>query len=45
MDHPVLITVTGRIVVSANDRTRTVTTTGTNSKGKKVTNRAVYDKE
>ena len=39
------ITLTGRIVVSANGRTRTVTTTGTNSKGKRVTTRAVYDKE
>jgi hypothetical protein len=39
------VTLTGRIVVSANGRTRTVTTTGTNSKGKKVSNRAVYDKQ
>jgi hypothetical protein len=39
------ITLTGRIVVSANGRTRTVTTTGTNSKGKKISNRAVYDKQ
>jgi hypothetical protein len=39
------ITLTGRIVVSANGRTRTVTTTGTNSKGKRVSNRAVYDKQ
>src|SRR6266550_2189810 len=36
------VTVTGRIVVSANGRTRTVTTTGVNSKGKRVTTRAVY---
>jgi hypothetical protein len=39
------ITVTGRITVTANGRTRTVTTTGTNSEGKRVTNRAVYDKQ
>lgn len=39
------VTLTGNIVVSANGKTRTVTTTGTNDKGKKVTNRAVYDKQ
>jgi hypothetical protein len=39
------ISLTGRIVVSANGRTRTVTTTGTNSKGKRVSSRAVYDKQ
>jgi hypothetical protein len=39
------VTVTGRIVVTANGRTRTVTTTGTDSKGKKFSNRAVYDKQ
>lgn len=39
------VTLTGRIVVSANGKTRTVTTTGTDSKGKKVTNTAVYDKQ
>ena len=39
------VTLTGRIVVSANGRTRTVTTTGKNSKGKWITNRAVYDKQ
>ena len=39
------VTVSGRIMVSANGRTRTVTTTGPNSKGKRTTNRAVYDKE
>src|SRR6266498_1579619 len=38
------VTLTGRIVVSANGRTRTVTTTGTDSKGKRFSNRAVYDK-
>ncbi len=39
------VTLTGRITVSANGRTRTVTTTGPNSKGKRATNRAVYDKQ
>jgi hypothetical protein len=39
------VTLTGRVVVSANGKTRTVTTTGKNSKGKWVTNRAVYDKQ
>ena len=38
------VTLTGRIVVSQDGKTRTVTTTGTNAKGKKVTNKAVYDK-
>jgi len=39
------VTVTGRIVVSANGKTRTVTTTGTDAKGKRFTTRAVYDKQ
>jgi hypothetical protein len=39
------VTITGRIAVSANGKTRTVTTTATDSKGKRVTNRAVYDKQ
>jgi hypothetical protein len=39
------VILTGRIVVSANGRTRTLTTTATDSKGKRVTNRAVYDKQ
>ena len=39
------ITLTGRIVVSANGRTRTVTTTVTDSRGKRMSNRAVYDKQ
>ena len=38
------ITVTGRITVSANGKTRTVTTNGTNEKGKRFSTRAVYDK-
>jgi hypothetical protein len=38
-------TLTGRIVVSKDGKTRTVTTTATNAQGKKVTNVAVYDKQ
>jgi hypothetical protein len=36
---------TGRIVVSADGKTRTVTVTGTNSEGKKFKSVAVYDKQ
>ena len=39
------VTLTGRVVVSADGKTRTVTTTGTNAKGKRVTSTAVYDKQ
>ena len=39
------VTLTGRIVVSADGRTRTVTTSATDSKGKKVRTTAVYDKQ
>ena len=39
------VTLNGRITVTANGRTRTVTTTATGPKGKRVSNRAVYDKE
>jgi hypothetical protein len=39
------VTVTGRIAVSADGKTRTVTTKGTDSKGKKVSSKAVYDKQ
>ncbi|HEU4768929.1 MAG TPA: hypothetical protein VFS77_16205 [Pyrinomonadaceae bacterium] len=38
-------TMTGRIVVSADGKMRTVTTTSTDAQGKKVTNVAVYDKQ
>lgn len=38
------VTVTGRIVVSANGKTRTVTTNGTDAQGKKFSNMGVYDK-
>ena len=39
------ITLTGRITVSANGKTRTVTTTGKNASGKIMHNTAVYDKQ
>ena len=39
------VTVTGRIVVSADGKTRTVTTEGTDPQGKKIKNVAVYDKQ
>lgn len=38
-------TLTGRISVSADGKTRTVTTSGTNAKGEKVSSTAVYDKQ
>jgi hypothetical protein len=38
-------TLTGRIVVSRDGKTRTVTTTATDAQGKKVTDVAVYDKQ
>jgi len=38
------VTLTGRIAVSANGKTRTVTTTGTDANGKKFRTTAVYDK-
>ncbi|HEY3202027.1 MAG TPA: hypothetical protein VGL03_00050 [Thermoanaerobaculia bacterium] len=37
--------VTGKVVVSADGKTRTVTVTVTDSSGKKTTNVAVYDKQ
>jgi hypothetical protein len=39
------VTITGRGVVSADGKTRTVTISGTDSKGKKFTSTAVYDKQ
>ncbi len=39
------ITLTGRITLSADGKTRTVTTTATDAKGKKVMATAVYDKQ
>lgn len=39
------VTATGTIAVSADGKSRTVTTSGMDAKGKKVTNTAVYDKQ
>jgi hypothetical protein len=39
------VVTTGRIVLSADGKTRTVTTTGTDPKGNKVSATAVYDKQ
>jgi hypothetical protein len=39
------VTLTGRIVISSDGKSRTVTTTATNAQGKKVTNVGVYDKQ
>ena len=38
------VTLAGRVVVSADGKTRTVTTTGTDAKGGKISATAVYDK-
>jgi hypothetical protein len=38
-------TLTGRVVIAADGKTRTVTTTATDSTGKKVINVGVYDKQ
>jgi hypothetical protein len=39
------VTTTGRVVVAADGKSRTVTATVTDSSGKKVTSTAVYDKQ
>ena len=39
------VTTSGKIVLSADGKTRTVTTSGTDAKGEKVKNVAVYDKQ
>jgi hypothetical protein len=39
------VTATGKIVVSADGKTRTVTLSGTDPQGKKFTSSAVYDKQ
>jgi hypothetical protein len=39
------VTTSGRIVLSADGKTRTVTTTGTGPKGNKISGTAVYDKQ
>ena len=39
------VTLAGKIAVTADGKSRTVTTSGTNAKGQKVTTTAVYDKQ
>ena len=39
------VTMTGRIVVAADGKSRTLTSSGTDATGKKVKNTAVYDKQ
>ena len=39
------VTLTGRVVVSPDGKTRTVTVSGTNPQGKKVSSAVVYDKQ
>ena len=39
------VTMTGRIVISADGKTRTVTTTATDASGKKIDSSGVYDKQ
>jgi len=39
------VTISGRIVVSADGKSRTVTVSGTDAKGKKFTSTSVYDKQ
>ena len=39
------VTISGRVAISADGKTRTVTTNGTDSEGKKFTSTAVYDRQ
>ena len=39
------VTISGRVVLSADGKSRTVTTSGTDPKGKKFASTAVYDKQ
>ena len=39
------VTMTGKLEISADGKSRTVTITGTDAKGEKFTNTAVYDKQ
>ena len=39
------LTLSGRIVISADGKSRTVTTTATDAKGRRATSTAVYDKQ
>ena len=43
--HGGKVSIAGHIVVSADGKSRTVTSSGTNSKGEKVSSIAVYDKQ
>ena len=40
-----LVALTGRIVISADGKTRTLTTSGTDAKGNNISSTAVYDKQ
>jgi hypothetical protein len=39
------VALTGRVVISADGKNRTVTTSGTDAKGNKISSTAVYDKQ
>jgi len=39
------VTITGRVAVAADGKSRTVTTTGTDARGSKISTTAVYDKQ
>ena len=39
------VTLSGKVVVSADGKSRTVTTSATNAKGQKISSTAVYDKQ
>jgi hypothetical protein len=39
------VALTGRVVISADGKSRTVTTTGTDAKGNKISSTAIYDKQ
>jgi hypothetical protein len=39
------VALTGRVVISADGKSRTVTTTGTDAKGQKISSTMVYDKQ
>jgi hypothetical protein len=39
------VTISGKVVISVDGKTRTVTVSGTDAAGKKVTGTAVYDKQ
>jgi hypothetical protein len=39
------VTLTGRIIITRNGKTRTVTTNGTDANGKRSSSTGVYDKQ